>query len=221
MIVSQAVASRRSVRAFLPKPVPRELVQTILEQALRAPSGGNVQPWIVRVVAGETRDKVSRAVLEQAAQGGMDPAYEIYPQGLEAAHKQRQRQVAHEMYRLLGIERDDAAGRAAQLARNYEFFGAPVGLFFSLERYMGPPQWSDVGMLMQTLMLLAREHGLHSCPQEAWSVFHKTVAECLGMPDGEILFSGMALGYADEDAAVNQLRTERAPLDEVCTFHGF
>lgn len=221
MLVSQAVASRRSVRAFLPKPVPRGLVQTILQQALRAPSGGNVQPWIIRVVAGEERERVSRAVLEQAAQGRMDPAYEIYPKELNDEHMRRRREVAHDMYDLLGVARDDAAGRAAQLARNYEFFGAPVGLFFSLERCMGPPQWSDVGMLMQTVMLLAREHGLHSCAQEAWSVFHGAVAECLGMPDGEILFSGMALGYADEDAAVNRLQTARAPLDEVCTFHGF
>jgi nitroreductase len=147
--------------------------------------------------------------------------YEIYPAALWEPYRSRRFKCGEDLYATIGVARDDKFGRLLQFARNYEFFGAPVGMFFCLDRRMGPPQWSDVGMYMQSVMLLAREHGLHTCAQEAWSVWHRTVGEFLRLPPELLLFAGMALGYRDESAPINRLRTDRAPLGEFAELRGF
>jgi nitroreductase len=222
--VSEAVASRYSCRAFLDTPVPGETVRAILDAARKTPSGGNLQPWWVFALAGEPlaelRTRVRARVMANPRGDGTHE-YDIYPPGLGEPYRSRRYQCGEDLYATLGIAREDKLGRLMQLARNYEFFGAPVGLFFYLDRTMGPPQWSDVGMYMQTVMLLAREHGLHTCAQEIWSVIPTTVAECLHVPSHLMLFAGMALGYADSAHPVNTLRTARAPLEEFAVLHGF
>ncbi len=219
--VSEAVRRRMSVRAFLPKPVPRDTVMEILDLARRAPSGGNVQPWHVHVVAGAPLEELRALVAGHIAAGQRERAqYDVYPPNLWEPHRSYRFQLGEELYRLLGIAREDKAGRLRQYDENYRFFGAPVALFFSLDRRFGPPQWSDMGMLMQTIMLLAVERGLATCAQESWSSWPDTLAGFLDLAPGEILFSGMALGYADDAAPVNRLRSARAELKSFCTLHG-
>jgi nitroreductase len=152
---------------------------------------------------------------------GEGSEYDIYPADLWEPYRARRFKCGEDLYATIGVTRDDKFGRLLQFARNFEFFGAPVGLFFCLDRRMGPPQWSDVGMYMQSVMLIAREHGLHTCAQEAWSVWHRTVGEFLALPPELMLFSGMALGYRDEAAPINRLRTDRAPLEEIALLRGF
>jgi nitroreductase len=221
--VSDAVASRMSCRAFLPTPVPEARVRAILDAARQAPSGGNLQPWRVHALTGEPlAELIARVRASMSANPrGEGAEYEIYPTGLWEPYRTRRFKCGEDMYATIGVAREDKLARLLQFARNYEFFGAPVGLFFCLDRRMGPPQWSDVGMYMQTVMLLAREHGLHTCAQEAWSVWYRTVGEFLRLPPELMLFSGMALGYRDESAPINTLRTDRAPLEEVAELHGF
>jgi nitroreductase len=222
--VSEAVASRYSCRAFIETPVPGEIVRAILDAARQAPSGGNLQPWWVYALTGEPLAElrsVVRAKVMANPRGDGTHEYDIYPPGLGEPYRSRRFKCGEDLYATLGIPREDKLRRLLQLARNYDFFGAPVGLFFYLDRSMGPPQWSDVGMYMQTVMLLAREHGLHTCAQEIWSVVPGTVGEFLGVPPNLMLFAGMALGYADPEAPVNTLKTERAPLEEFAQFRGF
>jgi len=222
--VSEAVASRYSCRAFLQTRVPGEIVRAILDAARKTPSGGNLQPWWVFALTGEPlaelRTRVRARVMANPRGDGTHE-YEIYPPGLGEPYRSRRFKCGEDLYATLGIAREDKLGRLMQLARNYDFFGAPVGLFFYLDRTMGPPQWSDVGMYMQTVMLLAREHGLHTCAQEIWSLVPATVAECLDVPSHLMLFAGMALGYADPTHPVNTLRTDRAPLEEFAVLRGF
>ena len=224
MDVSEAVASRYSCRAFLDTPVPADTVRAILDAARKAPSGGNLQPWWVYALTGsplaEFRAHV-RAQVMANPRGDGTHEYDIYPPGLGEPYRSRRYKCGEDLYGTLGIPREDKFARLMQLARNYEFFGAPVGLFFYLDRTMGPPQWSDVGMYMQTVMLLAREHGLHTCAQEIWSVIPRTVAEKLEVPANLMLFAGMALGYADPAHPVNTLRTDRATLGEFAVLRGF
>jgi nitroreductase len=222
--VSEAVASRYSCRAFLDTPVPEQTVRAILDAARKTPSGGNLQPWWVFALTGEPLAELRRRVRARVManpRGDGTHEYDIYPPGLGEPYRTRRYQCGEDLYATLGIPREDKLGRLMQLARNYDFFGAPVGLFFYLDRTMGPPQWSDVGMYMQTVMLLAREHGLHTCAQEIWSVIPTTVAECLGVPANLMLFAGMALGHADPAHPVNTLRTDRAPLGEFAVLRGF
>jgi nitroreductase len=222
--VSDAVASRISCRAFLDTPVPGAVVREILDAARRAPSGGNLQPWWVYALTGpplaELRARVRREVQEDP-RGDGSHEYDIYPPGLGEPYRSRRYKAGEDLYATIGIERQDKASRLRQLARNYEFYDAPVGLFFYVDRSLGPPQWSDVGMYMQTVMLLARERGLHTCAQEIWSLVPRTVATCLDAPAHLMLFSGMAMGYADPGHRINSLRTERAPLDEFARLRGF
>jgi len=221
--VSEAIASRMSCRAFLPTPVSEATVRAILDGAKQAPSGGNLQPWRVYALAGaplaELVATVRARIRTQPRGDGSE--YEIYPTGLWEPYRSRRFKCGEDMYATIGVTREDKLGRLLQFARNYEFFSAPVGLFFCLDRRMGPPQWSDVGMYMQSVMLLAREHGLHTCAQEAWSVWHRTVGEFLKLPPELMLFSGMALGHRDESATINTLRTDRAPLEEFADLRGF
>ena len=218
--VSDAIRTRRSVRAFKPDPVPAELVRRIVDEASRAASGGNLQPWKLTVLSGGARDRFVERVAEKmkTTPFGDGPEYDIYPADLTDPYKTRRGQVAAEMYGLAGIERDDGPARAAQMGRNFCFFDAPVGMFLSVDRQMGPPQWCDLGLYLGNLMLLAREHGLHTCPQEAWSLWGQTIREETGIPDEEIVFCGVALGYADDEAPINRLFSERAPVDDFARF---
>lgn len=224
MDVSEAVASRISCRAFLGTPVPAATVRAILDAARRAPSGGNLQPWFVHALTGAPLEALKtqvRAKVTHGLHGDGAPEYVIYPPGLGEPYRTRRFRAGEDLYATIGIPREDKPARLRQFARNFDFFGAPVGLFFYLDRTLGPPQWSDLGMYMQTVMLLAREHGLHTCPQEIWSVVPVTVGKALGVPSHHLLFAGMALGHMDTTHPINTLRTTRAPLDEFATLRGF
>jgi nitroreductase len=223
MHVSEAIDTRISCRAFLPTPVPRNTIVAILEHAKRAPSGGNLQPWRVDVLTGAPLatflDGIRAKALTQPTGEGTE--YNVYPPNLHDPYRSRRFKCGEDLYATIGIAREDKPARLRQFARNYELFGAPVALFFSLDRRMGADQWADVGMFMQNIMLLARAHGLHTCAQEAWAVWYKTVADFLQLPPDHMLFCGMALGYMDESAPINSLRTERAGLEEFATLRGF
>ena len=223
MDVSEAVASRFSCRAFLSTPVPLAAVRDILDRAARAPSGGNLQPWRVDALAGEPLEAVKALIRPRHAElpRGEGAEYQVYPDPLKEPYYGRRREVGALLYAALGVARDDRPGRLAQYAKNFEFFGAPVGLFVSIDRSMGRPQWSDLGGFVQTILLLARAHGLHACAQEAWTHWHKTVPPFLGLPADHILFCGIALGFADEAAAINRWRAPRAGVDGFATFRGF
>lgn len=223
MKVSEAARSRHSIRAFLAKPVPLETLREVLEVAARAPSGGNLQPWRLYALTGEPLAQFKAKVRERiAAKHTADPLeYHVYPDNLWEPHRTYRFRVGEQMYALIGIPREDKLGRLNWFGHNYEFFGAPVGLFAFLDKRMGPPQWSDMGMYLQTVMLLLREHGLDSCAQECWSRYNAVVREFVNAPPELMLFCGMAIGYRDPDAPVNRLVTERAALDEFTTFRGF
>ena len=220
----EAIRTRRSVRAFTPEPVPRETVEFILSLASRAPSGSNIQPWKVYVIAGAPRHALSAEL--QAAH--FDPAdteggeeYRYYPTQWFEPYLARRRKVGWDLYGTLGIAKGDKEAMSRQHARNYDFFGAPVGLFFTLDRRMELGSWLDLGMFMENVMVAARGLGLDTCPQAAFNKYHRIVARHLGIPDTEILASGMALGHADPDAPENRLETERAPVSEFTRFTGF
>jgi nitroreductase len=220
--VSAAVDSRIAMRAFRDTPVPGELVRQLMTAAARSPSGGNLQPWHVYVLGGDEMLRFKALMREhlQANPRGDGPGYDIYPPDLGEPYRSRRAKCGEDMYASMAIAREDKAARLSFIAGNFQFWGAPVGMFFCLDKRMGPPQWSDLGMYIQTLMLLAREAGLHSCPQEAWTLWHKTVGEFLGLPDNMMLFCGLALGYADHQHPVSRVRTERAPLQEFATLKG-
>jgi nitroreductase len=212
-----------SCRAYKSTPVPEATVRAILECARRSPSGGNLQPWHVHVLTGAPLADflaIIRARLPNNPRGE-GSEYDIYPPNLWEPYRSRRFKCGEDLYATINVTREDKLARLLQFARNYEFFGAPVGLFFFIDRRMGQPQWSDLGMFMQSVMLLAREHGLDTCAQEAWSVWYRTVGEFLQGPPELMLFSGMALGFRDEGAPINRLRTDRAELEEFATLRGF
>lgn len=219
MDVSQAIAARYSARAFKPDPVSGDLVRDILEAARRAPSGGNLQPWRVTALTSEPLAALKTAVA--ANLGGEPPEYDVYPADLWDPFRTRRYQCGEDLYASIGIPREDKPGRIRQLMRNTEFFGAPVGVFFCLDRKLGPPQWADLGMYMQNVMLLAIERGLDTCAQEFWARYPKTVAKAIDLPDDHMLFSGMALGYADRDAPINGWRTRRDDFEIWGELRGF
>jgi nitroreductase len=221
MNVTDAIMSRRSCRAFLDTPVPLETLRAILATASHAPSGGNLQPWQVHVLAGAPlREFVAliRAKLTLHPQGE-GTEYEVYPPHLKEPYRSRRFKCGEDLYAILQIRREEKARRLLQFARNYEFFGAPAAMFFVVDRSMGADQWADVGMFMQNVMLLAREEGLDTCPQESWAAWHRTVTEFLGVPAELMLFCGLAIGHRDESAPINRLCTDRAPLEEFASFH--
>jgi nitroreductase len=203
--------------------VPETLIRTILDTARYAPSGGNLQPWHVYVLAGDRLAAFVDLIEERRATAplGEGTEYDIYPKHLTQPYRDRRNKCAEDMYATIAVARDDRTGRLAQFARNFRLFDAPVALFFAIDRQMGPGQWADLGMFIQSVMLIAREHRLHSCPQEAWALWHKTIAGFTGMPAELMLFCGMGLGYMDEAAPINRLRTARAPLEEFAHFQGF
>jgi len=218
--MSNPIQDRFSVRAFLDKPVSKTLLEEILTTAQQSPSGGNLQPWHVYVTQGDDRaaflEKVQASIRDNpmGEPGGMD----IYPPKLKEPYKARRGQCGEDMYNALGIARDDKMARIMQVMKNFEFFGAPIGLFFAIDKTMGRPQWAHMGMYIQSLMLAAVEKGLGTCPQEAWMLRHKTVRDHFEIPETMDFYCGLALGYPDPDAPINNYRTERASLDEVVTF---
>lgn len=223
MDVSEAVASRRSIRAFLDRPVDQALLRRVLEKARNAPSGGNVQPWNAVVVTGERLqallERVAGAVMEGPS--AYNSEYEIYPAALDGAYAERRFGVGEAMYAALDIPREDKAARRFWFANNFRAFGAPVLMLIHTPRYMGPPQWSDIGMWLQTVCLLLREEGLDSCPQEAWSLFQQQIRAEIGLPEDHIFFCGLAIGWGDRAAAVNRFPVPRAQLDEAIRWEGF
>ncbi|MBP6546548.1 MAG: nitroreductase [Phenylobacterium sp.] len=219
MNVTEAVARRISIRAFKPDRPSAATVREILELAARAPSGGNLQPWRVYALAGAPLDDLKARVA--ANPFGETPEYDVYPANLWDPFRTRRFQNGEDLYAAIGIPREDKPARLRQLAKNGELFGAPVGLFFCLDRKLGPPQWSDLGMYMQTVMLLAAERGLDTCAQEYWARYPQTVADLVSLPDDHMLFSGMALGYRDEAHPINTLRSARDPFETWAEMKGF
>jgi nitroreductase len=221
--VTDALHRRRSVRAFTGEPVDPAVLEAVFAAAQRAPSGGNLQPWQATLVTGAAWQTVQDAVAARIAMGreGYQAEYDIYPKGLTDPWDSRRFGVGEALYAALGIPREDKPARLGQFMENYRGFGAPVMLFLHCSRIMGPPQWSDMGMWLQSVMLLLVEHGLASCPQECWAMYGATVRETLGLGEEQILFSGLAIGHADTGAAVNQWPVPRVGLDEVIDWRGF
>jgi len=216
MNVSEAVASRNSVRAFLKKQVDNKLLKQLLTLSSRSPSGGNIQPWKIFVINNSSM-KEFLEFQKNWTKPDM-PAYDIYPLNLKEPYRTSRFELGEQMYKLLGIGREDKDARLAQIMENFRFFGAPCAIFCFVDRQMGPPQWSDLGMFLQTFMLLAKEAGLDTCAQEAWSIKHESVSEFLGAEDSDLLFCGMAIGYKDQSASVNSLNSERRPLKDWAKF---
>jgi nitroreductase len=221
-IVDAAITSRRSIRAFLPAPVARDDIEAILQVAARAPSGTNTQPWKVYVLTGEKKEKLSAEILNAYR----DPAlssqhiqeYHYYPREWVSPYIDRRRKIGWDLYSLLGITRNDKAGMHAQHGRNYAFFDAPVGMIFTIDRVMELGSWLDYGMFLQNIMIAARGRGLDTCPQAAFTQYHKIISDVLGLPDGEQVVCGMSLGYADPARIENTLVTEREPVSKFAKF---
>jgi nitroreductase len=217
--VHDAVGSRHSVRAFLPDPIDRALLEEILRAAARAPSGGNLQPWHVDVVSGAALEWLKADVRERLSGGLEAPPFHVYPPEISPVHEARRRRCGEDLYASLGIERADKPARWGQFLRNYELFGAPVGLFFSIDRSFDHPQWVHLGMFIQTVMLLAEERGLGTCAQESWAAMGSTVSTFLQLPPERMLYCGLALGWPDRSHPVNAFRTEREPIERFVTWH--
>jgi nitroreductase len=221
--VTEAVTSRRSIRRFLPDAVDPAVLRRVLETAQRAPSGGNVQPWHAHVLTGDPLARLLADVAALLPQGraAYAPEYPVYPPELAGAYAERRFGVGEAMYAALNIPREDKTARLGQFAANFRAFDAPVLMLVHMPRYMGPPQWSDVGMWLQTVMLLLREAGLDSCAQETWAVYQRQIRDHVPIGDDHIFFCGLAIGYRDADAPINRFPVPHASLDEAVTFVGF
>jgi len=225
--VDNAITSRRSVRAFLPRPVPQETVEHILEVASRAPSGTNTQPWKVRVLAGDIRDKLCTAVLDAHDTEGDEESeqhrfsYKYYPDEIPEPYISRRRKLGWDLYGLLNIKKGEREKTHRQHGRNYLFFDAPVGLIFTIDKALEQGSWLDYGMFLENIMVAARGAGLHTCPQAAWVKYHRLIFDILDIPDTEEMVCGMALGFEDETAPENTLRTAREPVSGFASFDGF
>ena len=220
--VDAAIKTRHSLRAFLPTPVPRQTVEDILEVARWAPSGTNTQPWQVHVLTGEALKRVSgrihAAYLDPEQNAAHKEAYAYYPNEWRSPYIDRRRKVGWDLYGLLGIAKTDKARMQHQHGRNFIFFDAPVGMFFTIDRVMQQGSWLDYGMFLQNVMIAARARGLHTCPQAAFTQFHRLIAEALQLGEEQMLVCGMSLGFADPAAVENSLVTERAPVAEFTRF---
>ena len=220
--IDAVLKSRRSIRAFLPTPVAREEIEAILEAASRAPSGTNTQPWKVYVVTGEALERLSQALLAAYDDPQRDSLYQedyrYYPRQWVSPYIDRRRKIGWDLYGLLGIAKGEKDKMHAQHARNYAFFGAPVGLFFTIDRILERGSWLDYGMFLEAVMISARGRGLDTCPQAAFVPFHRVIASHFGLPDEEQLVCGMSLGWADQEALVNQLTTGREPVERFAKF---
>mmetsp|Transcript_39123 Transcript_39123/g.59074 ORF Transcript_39123/g.59074 Transcript_39123/m.59074 type:complete len:232 (-) Transcript_39123:308-1003(-) len=220
--VTNALKARISTRAYQDKPVPKEVIEEILEVASRAPSGGNTQPWHLYVLTGDAREELVRTMRDPKVFKKNKQEYAVYPSKATEPRKfsERKRAVAFDMYDLMGVDRNDNAGRAQAMAKNWEFFGAPVGILVSVDRACDRNAWGHTGMLLQSICLLAEERGLATCLQEAWGNLD-AVPEFLKLPESEVLWCAIALGYPDKDAPVNKIQTTREPLDQFVRWHGF
>ena len=220
--VEEAISSRRSIRAFLPTPVSQQTIENILDTAARAPSGTNIQPWKTYVLTGESLAGLSQAILKvyndpESAKNHTEE-YAYYPREWVSPYIERRRKIGWDLYGLLGITRDDKQKMHHQHGRNYCFFDAPVGLIFTIERVLEQGSWLDYGMFLQNIMIAARGNGLDTCPQAAFTPFHRGISEYLNIPETQSVVCGMSLGYADPNAVENSLTTEREPLDHWVTF---
>ncbi len=223
MSVSEAVATRFSCRAYRDEPVSEETVKTLIADATRAPSGGNLQPWHIIALSGAARDEAAQVATQtvMANPAGEADEYPTYPAGLWDPYRTRRFEIGEAMYETIGIPREDKPARLMHLTKNFQFFGAPVGLLFAIDRRMGHGQWAHLGMVMQTAALLATERGLATCMLESWGMVRKTMHAHLALPKELVIYAGMALGVPDEAAAINSFRSARAPLKEVADFRGF
>ena len=222
--VDAAITSRRAIRAFLPTPVAKETIVEILRVATRAPSGTNTQPWKVHVLTGAAKEKLSAAIKaaydDPAERAAHREEYDYYPTEWRSPYIDRRRKIGWDLYGLLGIAKTDRARMHAQHGRNYAFFDAPVGLIFTIDRVMQQGSWLDYGMFLQNVMLAARARGLDTCPQAAFTQFHRIIAQQLGLGADEMVVCGMSLGFADPAAIENTLVTERDPVEAFARFHG-
>jgi nitroreductase len=216
MKVSDAVLARRSIRAFTSEPINNKVIKDLLALAARSPSGGNLQPWKIYVINNQSMKKFIE--FQDNWDQPETPGYAIYPSGLTEPYRTSRYQLGEAMYELLGIPREDKDARLQQVLRNFEFFGAPAAIFCFVDKQMGPPQWSDLGMFLQTFMLLAQEAGIDTCAQEAWAMKNDSVSEFVGSGDNDILFCAIAIGYKDKDAVINKLSSERRPLKQWAKF---
>jgi nitroreductase len=215
----EAVTGRRSIRRFLPTPVADEQVLEILGAASRAPSGVNAQPWLVHLVTGGAMERLSEAAVAAAQADELSLEYQYLPDDMPEPYRSRRQKVGYELYALYGIDRADYPARKTAMLRNFRFFGAPVGLFFTMERHMTAGSWLDMGMFMQNVMTVARAHGLETCPQQAWCDVGAVVHRELAIPEGQIILSGMALGHADPEAPENSLVADRVAPREFTRIH--
>jgi nitroreductase len=219
MTVEEAVTGRRSIRAFLPKPVPRELIERVLTIAGRSPSGSNAQPWKVWVLQGDVRDEIVREAVARYDRNEVGKReYNYYPERWRDPYLARRRACGWGLYATLGIGREDKAKMHAQHARNYAFFDAPVGLIFSIDRDLEMGSWLDYGMFLEAIMVAARGVGLETCPQAAWLVFYEMLQRRLGIPSEQTIVCGMAMGFPDPNHKVNTFTPERVPLRDYVTF---
>lgn len=216
MNVSEAVKLRISTRRFLNKPVKSSDIKRILKKSSRSPSGGNLQPWKIYVI--NEKSMTNFLNFQKKWDEPEIPAYDIYPPKLKEPYRTSRFELGEQMYEILGIPREDKDARFAQVMKNFEFFGAPCAFFCFVDRQMGPPQWSDLGMFLQTFMLLAKEAGLDTCAQEAWSIKNDSVSSFVNADKDDLLFCGMSIGYKDSDAPINSLKSERRPIDEWAKF---
>lgn len=221
--VDTAIVTRRSMRAFLPTEVPESQIEEILNVASRAPSGTNTQPWQVHVLTGAARqrlvDRIQKAYLDPAELATHSEEYAYYPTEWVSPYIDRRRKVGWDLYGLLNIAKTDKARMQAQHARNFQFFDAPVGLIFTIDRVMQQGSWLDYGMFLENVMIAARGRGLHTCPQAAFTQFHRLIAEELQLAPSQMVVCGMALGHADPAAVENSLLTERAAVTEFTRFY--
>ncbi|WP_346796852.1 nitroreductase [Halomonas sp. Bachu 37] len=221
MHVDEAIQTRKSVRRFLPTPVDRAMVEHILAVASRAPSGSNIQPWNVHVVAGAAKDRLCQRLLDAVDHGRSDtPEYHYYPQNWFEPYLERRRRCGFGLYETLGIGRGDKAEREAQARRNFHLFDAPVGLFITMDRRLEAGSFMDCGMFIQSVMLAARGQGLHTCPQAAFAWYHTLIRDELKLDENALLLCGIALGHEDPDAPENHFITQREPVSGFASFYG-
>jgi nitroreductase len=216
MNVTDAVLSRSSTRAFLDSPISNKLIKKILITSSRAASGGNLQPWKIFILNGSSMQKFLE--FQNNWPSPEVPGYDIYPPNLKEPYRTSRYELGEQMYSILGISREDKEGRINQVMKNFNFFNAPAALFCFVDKTMGPPQWSDLGMFLQTFMLLAEEVGLSTCAQEAWAMKSESVAKFVNADDSDMLFCGLALGYKDPNQKINKLKSERRPINDWAKF---
>ena len=222
--IESAMTGRRSIRAYTDRAVPHDLVSHILDVSARAPSGTNMQPWRAHVLAGDAKTRLSAAVtaaFDTMKPGDLKSEYKYYPDQFFEPFLSRRRKVGLDMYGLLGIAKGDHAAMHAQHGQNFTFFGAPVGIIFTINRRLEIGSWLDYGMFLQNVMLCARGHGLETCPQAAFAMFHDIIRKELGLDETEMVVCGLSLGWPDHTATINKLTTERMPAAEFSTFRGF